>query len=67
MKREPVRLEKKKEKKPLWDTNHRFIFGVPVEFIIMLILMSLLFCLIIMLIGPGHWTDSGNVYNRPWA
>ena len=63
MRKKPIRLEKEEEKKPLWDKNHRFVFGVPIEFLLMLIVMCSVFALILLFIGPC--TESGNVYNRP--
>lgn len=58
---EPVRLQKKPEKKPLIENG--LICGIPIEFVLMTIIMSAIFGLIIALMGPT--TDSGLWYNMP--
>ena len=61
--REPVRLQKKPEKKPLFGGNN-MARGIPIEFILITIIMICGFTLIILFMGPC--TESGLVYNRPW-
>lgn len=60
-KKEPVRLAKKKERKPL--IRNGMIFGIPVEFLLITVIMISFFLLIILFLGPC--TESGLVYNRP--
>lgn len=60
-KREPVRLAKKEERKPL--IRNGMIFGIPVEFLLITVIMISFFLLIILFLGPC--TESGLVYNRP--
>ena len=65
-KKEPVRLAKK-EKKPLFEEEKysKLIFGIPIEFILIMIIMICIFVLIMAFMGPC--TESGTVYNRPFA
>ena len=65
MRKEPVRLAKKEEKKPLKIINNGTIAGIPIEFILMTIIMICVFGLIISFMGPC--TDSGLWYNGPHA
>lgn len=64
MRKKPVRLAKK-EKIPLWDKEYKLFLGIPIELILMIIIVGCIFFLILMMIGSC--TDSGQVYNRPWA
>lgn len=57
--KEPVRLAKKPEPKPLIED----IASIPIEFILITIIMISVFGLIIVFIGPC--TDSGVWYNMP--
>lgn len=57
--KEPVRLAKKPEPKPLIED----IASIPIEFILITIIMVSVFGLIIAFIGPC--TDSGVWYNMP--
>lgn len=57
--KEPVRLAKKPEPKPLIED----IASIPIEFILITIIMVSVFGLIIAFIGPC--TDSGIWYNMP--
>jgi len=59
--REPVRLAKKEEPKPLIKVENGMIAGIPLEFILITIIMVCVFGLIIAFMGPC--TDSGLVYN----
>jgi len=63
-KKQPVRLQKKKERKPLIDEYNQ-IAGIPIEFILITIIMICFFILIIAFMGPC--TDSGLVYNGQLA
>ena len=56
---EPVRLAKKQESKPL--IKNGIIAGIPLEFIIIVIIIICIFALIISFIGPC--TESGAWYN----
>lgn len=58
--KEPVRLAKKPEPKPLIEG---IIANIPIEFILITIIMVSVFALIIAFIGPC--TDSGLWYNVP--
>lgn len=58
--KEPVRLAKKPEPKPLFED---IIANIPIEFILITIIMVSVFVLIIAFIGPC--TDSGIWYNMP--
>lgn len=58
--KEPVRLAKKPEPKPLIEG---IIANIPIEFILITIIMVSVFGLIIAFIGPC--TDSGMWYNMP--
>jgi hypothetical protein len=57
--KEPVRLHKKEERRPLIENNS--IAGIPLSFILMTIIMVCFFILIMIFMGPC--TDSGLVYN----
>lgn len=59
--KEPVRLAKKPEPKPL--IKNGMIAGIPIEFILITIIMVSVFGLIIAFMGPC--TDSGMWYNMP--
>lgn len=61
-KKEPVRLAKKKERKS-FKIENGMIFGIPVEFLLITVIMISFFLLIILFLGPC--TESGLVYNRP--
>ena len=61
--KEPARLKKKEEKKPLFENN--LIAGIPLEFILITIIMVSFFLLIIAFMGPC--TESGLIYNGQWA
>ena len=61
---QPVRLHKKEAKRPLIDENN-MIFGIPVEFILITIILGAGFLLILLFMGPC--TDSGWMYNHPLA
>lgn len=63
--REPVRLAKKEEKKPLIRIENGMIADIPLEFILITIIMVCVFGLIIIFMGPC--TDSGLVYNGKFA
>lgn len=63
MRKKPVRLAKKKERKPLVCDN--IIFGIPIEFILITIIMTAIFGLIIAFMGPC--TESGIWFNAPHA
>ena len=60
--REPVRLYKKEEKKPLFNYKD-IIAGIPLEFILITIIMVCVFGLILAFMGPC--TDSGMWFNAP--
>lgn len=60
---QPVRLSKKEEKKPLIENG--MIFGIPLSFILVTIIMVSVFLLILIFMGPC--TDSGVQYNLPKA
>ena len=62
-KNKPVRLQKQKERKPLCVNN--MIFGIPIEFILITIIMVSFFLLILIFMGPC--TESGLMYNHPLA
>lgn len=62
-KKQPVRLHKKEERKPLIVDN--MIFGIPIEFILITIIMTAIFGLIIACMGPC--TESGLWFNAPHA
>lgn len=57
--KEPVRLHKKEERKPLVENNS--IAEIPLSFILITIIMVCFFILIMIFMGPC--TDSGLVYN----
>lgn len=59
--KEPVRLAKKPEPKPL--IKNGMIAGIPIEFILIMIITVSIFGLIITFMGPC--TDSGVWYNMP--
>lgn len=61
--KEPARLAKKPEKKPLIVDGT--IADIPIEFILVTIIMVSFFSLIIILMGPC--TDSGMWFNMPHA
>ena len=58
--KEPVRLAKKPEPKPLFED---IIANIPIEFILIAMIIVSIFGLIIAFIGPC--TDSGIWYNMP--
>lgn len=66
IKKEPIRLQKKKEKKPLKivDKNN-MIAGIPIEFILITIIMTTFFMLILLFMGPctesGMWFNFGHI------
>ena len=62
--KEPIRLHKKVEKKPLIDVNS-MIAEIPLEFILITIIMVCFFGLIIAFMGPA--TESGLWFNMPHA
>ena len=64
-KKQPVRLEKRNvpERKPLIVNN--MIWGIPIEFILITIIMTAIFGLIIAFMGPC--TESGLWFNMPHA
>lgn len=64
MRKKPVRLAKKKERKPLIDENN-MIFGIPIEFVLITIIMTSFFILVMVFMGPC--TESGLQYNFPKA
>lgn len=64
MRKKPVRLAKKEERKPLIDENN-MIFGAPVEFVLITIIMTSFFILIMVFMGPC--TESGQWFNAPHA
>jgi hypothetical protein len=57
--KEPVRLHKKEERRPLIENNS--IAEIPLSFILLTIIMVCFFILIMIFMGPC--TDSGLVYN----
>ena len=59
--KKPIRLAKKEEKKPLFENN--LFMGIPIEFILITIILSSVFLLILIFMGPC--TDSGVQYNLP--
>ena len=63
-KKEPIRLYKKEEKKPLKiiDDNN-MIAGIPIEFALITIIMVCFFGLILLFMGPC--TESGMWFNYP--
>jgi len=63
--KEPVRLAKKPEKKPLMKIENGMIDEIPLEFILITIIMVSFFALVIILMGPC--TDSGLWFNMPHA
>lgn len=63
MRKKPVRLAKKEERKPLIENN--MIFGIPVEFVLITIIMTSFFILIMIFMGPC--TESGLWFNMPHA
>lgn len=63
-KKKPVRLNKKEERKPLFDENN-MIAGIPVEFLLITIIMIAFFSLIMLFMGPC--TESGMWFNMPHA
>lgn len=65
MKRKPVRLAKKEEKKPLIKMENGMIAGIPLEFILITIIMICVFGLIIAFMGPC--TESGLWFNSQLA
>ncbi len=64
MRKKPVRLAKKEERKPFIDENN-MIFGIPIEFVLITIIMTSFFILVIVFMGPC--TESGRWYNAPHA
>lgn len=62
-KKQPVRLQKQEERKPLIVDN--MICGIPIEFILITIIMTAIFGLIIAFMGPC--TESGLWFNMPHA
>ena len=64
MKKQPVRLQKKEEKKPLIDENN-MIYGIPVDFLLITIIMLAFFVLLLIFMGPC--TESGLWFNMPHA
>lgn len=65
MKKKPVRLAKKQERKPLLKIENNMIFGVPIEFILITLIMVCFFGLVLVFLGPC--TESGKWFNRPLA
>lgn len=65
MKKKPVRLAKKEEKKPLIKMENGMIAGIPLEFILITIIMICVFGLIIAFMGPC--TESGLWFNGQLA
>lgn len=65
MRRKPVRLAKKQEKKPLINFENSTIADIPLEFILITIIMVCFFGLVIACMGPV--TDSGLWFNMPHA
>lgn len=63
MKKKPVRLQKKEERKPIIKIENNMIAGIPLEFVLITIIMVCFFGLIIAFMGPC--TDSGWIYNHP--
>lgn len=63
--KDPVRLAKKPEKKPLIKINNGTIAEIPLEFYLITIIMVCFFGLIIMFMGPT--TESGMWFNMPHA
>lgn len=63
--REPVRLAKKEEKKPLIKMENGMIGGIPLEFILITVIMVCVFGLILAFMGPC--TESGMWFNMPHA
>lgn len=61
--KEPARLAKQKERKPLFKSN--LIAGIPLEFILITIIMVSFFLLIMIFMGPC--TESGLIYNGKLA
>ena len=64
MKKKPVRLQKKEERKPLIDENN-MIHGIPVDFLLITIIMLAFFVLLLIFMGPC--TESGLWFNMPHA
>lgn len=64
MRKKPIRLAKKEERKPLIDENN-MIFGIPVEFVLITIIMTSFFVLVMIFMGPC--TESGQWFNAPHA
>ena len=65
--KKPIRLYKKEEKKPLRSiiNSNNMVYGIPIEFILITIIMVSGFILILLFMGPC--VESGWVYNRPLA
>lgn len=63
--KEPVRLAKKPEKKPLMKIENGMIDEIPLEFILITIIMVAFFMLVIIFMGPC--TDSGLWFNMVHA
>lgn len=64
MKKQPVRLQKKEERKPLIDEDN-MIYGIPVDFLLITIIMLAFFGLLLIFMGPC--TESGLWFNMPHA
>lgn len=60
-KNQPVRLHKQEAKRPLIDEDN-MIFGIPIEFLLITIILGTGFILILLFMGPC--TDSGLMYNH---
>lgn len=63
--KEPIRLTKKEERKPLIKVENGMIAGIPLEFILITIIMISVFGLILTFMGPC--TESGAWFNAPHA
>ena len=63
MKKEPARLAKKPEPKPLIENG--MIAGIPLDFVLITIIMICVFGLILAFMGPC--TESGGWFNAPHA
>lgn len=64
MRKKPVRLAKKEERKQFIDENN-MIFGIPIEFVLITIIMTSFFILVMVFMGPC--TESGQWFNAPHA
>ena len=65
--KKPVRLEKVEieEEKPLRICKNSLLYGIPLEFILITIIMVSIFILIMIFMGPC--TESGLMYNGELA